>query len=156
MSDNDMTITDSSFESVCARKGGAIFVGVFTTMVIENSLFKDSKSLERGGAIYATNTAYTLLKSSRFEDNKAVIDSADIFIQDSAKLFEVVDSTFTNSNSNPIFGERSSLNIENSTFSDISIGLNKYSVVKCSFCFEFDVKGNQFNNIENFSTVNVE
>ena len=89
MSDNDISISRTSFENVCARKGGALFVGVFSKMLIESSSFKDCKSLERGGAIYASNTADTLIQSTTFEQNKAVIDSADIFIQDSARLFRI-------------------------------------------------------------------
>lgn len=39
MSDNDIIITDTKFEAVCALKGGALFVGVFSKLNVVNSEF---------------------------------------------------------------------------------------------------------------------
>ncbi len=66
MSDNQIELIDSSFEKVCALKGGAVFVGVFSELSVNKVEFKECRALERGGAIYATNTANCLVQNSNF------------------------------------------------------------------------------------------
>ena len=66
MSDNEISIADSIFERVCALKGGAIFVGVFSKLKIKSSEFTQCNALNRGGAIYATSTSESEVDGCRF------------------------------------------------------------------------------------------
>lgn len=80
MSDNDIEISRSTFEQVCALKGGAVFVGVFSKLRVSQVNFNECRSKERGGAIYATNTADCVIEETNFQDNLAPLGAADIFL----------------------------------------------------------------------------
>ena len=84
-----------------------MFLGVFTKLRVSEVEFNDCRSRERGGAIFGTNSADCLIENSSFQDNVAPIAGADIFLQDTASMFEVKSSNFKFSGSSSIFAERS-------------------------------------------------
>ena len=117
MTENQIRIESSEFESVCAFSGGAIYLGGFSALSIRNSSFSNCSAASRGGAIYASNFLDWNIEDSVFRNNLGKEGASDIHLQDSQHLLSISNSSFLASKAPSIANYRSALSLNNSTIS---------------------------------------
>lgn len=66
ITDNVISIVATSFRNVCAKQGGAIYMGGFSDIMISESEFSNCRSVDRGGAIFAINFNSWKIENSSF------------------------------------------------------------------------------------------
>ena len=66
VSDNYLSITDSSFSNFCAFNGGAIYSGGYSRVLINSSSFSNCESYKKGGAIFSRDALSVTVKDSIF------------------------------------------------------------------------------------------